>query len=252
MSLLERRIPGRPYLIAHRGNSAELPENSLPAFRRAVEDGADIVETDVRVSADGVFVLIHDPTLERTTDGSGRVEAQTFAQLRERRLLGNPDGMHRIPTLEEMAEAIPPPVVLALELKAREFRSEEICRTLAAEIVRLGIADRSLILSAYRRHLEAWRSAAPEIPVGLVSWGAPFPPRGVELLGPPWPVLALNPLYVWMAHRRGQLVCPLDPHPDGRLAWYLRAGCDAVLSDAPGVTRERIAACRRSSSAMTS
>jgi glycerophosphoryl diester phosphodiesterase len=111
---------------------------------------------------------------------------------------------------------------------------------MAAELAELGLTGRTLILSSRRRHLDAWRRAAPGIPVGLVSWGAPWPPRDVELLGPPWPVLALNPWYVRIAHRRGQLVCPLDPSPDGRLDWYLRHGCDALLSDTPGATRKKL------------
>jgi glycerophosphoryl diester phosphodiesterase len=239
VSILDRREAGRPYLIAHRGNSAACPENSLQAFRRAVRDGTDIIETDIRVSSDGHFVLIHDPTLERTTDGTGRVDALTLKELRTC-TLRNADpaeGSATLPTLEDMALAVPAPVVLALELKAREFRRAEVCQALAETLARLDLTDRTLILSSHRRHLEAWRRVSPDVPVGLVAWGSPWPPKGFDLLGPLWPVLALNPFYIRTAHRRGQLVCPLDPRPDGRLPRYLRAGCDAILSDDPGQTR---------------
>ncbi len=68
-------IPGKtkPYIMAHRGNRTACPENTLAAFRRAITDGADILETDLHLSADQVFVCIHDPTVDRTTDGSGAV-----------------------------------------------------------------------------------------------------------------------------------------------------------------------------------
>ena len=69
------------FLYAHRGASAEAPENTLVAFRRALEVGADGVELDVHLSADSVPVVIHDDTLDRTTDGSGPVAAQSEASL---------------------------------------------------------------------------------------------------------------------------------------------------------------------------
>ncbi len=182
---------------------------------------------------------MHDPTLERTTDGKGRVDSLTLEQLKTcgLRNADPSEGSATVPTLEEMALAVPAPVVLALELKAREFRRVEVCRALAETLARSDLTDRTLILSSHRRHLEAWRRVSPDVPVGLVAWGSPWPPRGFDLLGPLWPVLALNPLYIKVAHRRGQLVCPLDPRPDSRLSWYLRAGCDAILSDDPGQTR---------------
>jgi glycerophosphoryl diester phosphodiesterase len=239
VSVLDQREAGRPYLIAHRGNSAACPENSLQAFQRAARDRADIIETDVRVSADGHFVLIHDPTLERTTDGTGRVDSLTLEQLKScgLRNADPSEGSPTVPTLEEMALAVPAPMVFALELKARDFRRTEACQALAEALARLDLTGRTLILSSHRRHLEAWRRVSPDVPVGLVAWGSPLPPRGFDLLGPLWPALALNPRYITVAHRRGQLVCPLDPRPDRRLSWYLRAGCDAILSDDPGRTR---------------
>lgn len=80
----EIHIPDRskPYIMAHRGNRVLYPENTISAFQQAVSDGADIIETDVQVSSDGAFLCIHDPTLERTTDGVGYVSAQSFEQLR--------------------------------------------------------------------------------------------------------------------------------------------------------------------------
>ena len=68
--------------MAHRGNRVACPENTLASFRRAVEDGADILETDLYLSSDGAFVCIHDPTLDRTTDGKGPVEDRTLAELK--------------------------------------------------------------------------------------------------------------------------------------------------------------------------
>ncbi len=71
-----------PRVIAHRGDSHNYPENTLPAFRSAVDMGIDVVETDIHITKDGVLVIWHDPTLERNTDGTGRVEDHTLEELR--------------------------------------------------------------------------------------------------------------------------------------------------------------------------
>lgn len=70
-----------PRVVAHRGDSKHFPENTLPAFLSAVKMGIDIIETDVHITKDGVIVIWHDNTLERNTDGSGRVEDHTFFEL---------------------------------------------------------------------------------------------------------------------------------------------------------------------------
>lgn len=70
-----------PLTVAHRGASAQAPENTLAALRLAIEQGADFVETDVRLTRDGIPVLLHDAELDRTTDGSGDLSETTFAEL---------------------------------------------------------------------------------------------------------------------------------------------------------------------------
>src|SRR5512136_697214 len=100
---------GRLLNIAHRGASAAAPQNTLAAFRKAVELGADGVELDVQLSADGAVVVIHDFTVDKTTDGTGRVAAKTLAELKAldagSRFSPQFAG-ERIPTLAEVFEAI--------------------------------------------------------------------------------------------------------------------------------------------------
>ena len=69
-------------IVAHRGASAQLPENTMPAYARAVEMGADAIELDVHLTADGQMAVIHDDTVDRTTDGSGAVAGMSMEQLR--------------------------------------------------------------------------------------------------------------------------------------------------------------------------
>ena len=120
----------KPYIIAHRGNKARCPENTLAAFKQAIDDGADILETDLHVTVDGEFVCIHDSTADRTTNGSGNVEQMTAAELRR---FSASYGKHefeseRVPLLSELIEIMPENMGLALELKSDRFLEKDVCR----------------------------------------------------------------------------------------------------------------------------
>jgi glycerophosphoryl diester phosphodiesterase len=107
-------------VAAHRGGAALWPENSLLAIRQAIGLGVPLVEVDVHLAADGTLVVIHDATLERTTDGTGAVTALTREALARLRLRG-PDGRvtdERLPTLDDvLAVLAPSPADLLLEIK---------------------------------------------------------------------------------------------------------------------------------------
>ncbi len=228
----------KPYLMAHRGNRVACPENTLAAFRHALDDGADILETDLHLTADNVFVCIHDATVDRTTAGSGPVADMTLDELKS---LSASYGRHkfaaeRIPTLTELAALLPPDVALALELKSDRFLESQVCQALVAELDRTGVRAQTVVLSFSLPRVQAVQAVAADIPIGWITLSRPWPLQGVQMLGPLWPLLLANPLYVRLAHAQGQLVCPLDPNPDARLGFYRRLGCDAVLSDDPGAT----------------
>ena len=118
-------IPNRPkpYLMAHRGNRVACPENTLAAFRRALVDGADIIETDLHLTADGVFVCIHDATVDRTTNGHGPVAEMTLAQMKSLSAsYGRAEFQgEQVPTLAELSALLPEDIALALELKTDRF-----------------------------------------------------------------------------------------------------------------------------------
>jgi glycerophosphoryl diester phosphodiesterase len=113
-------------VIAHRGGGARAPENTIEAMRLAIADGADGLEFDVRLSADGEVVVIHDPAVDRTTDGTGAVERMTLAELLSLdagfRFSARPlDPVtplkHRIPTLDEVLRSFPG-IPLLIEIKS--------------------------------------------------------------------------------------------------------------------------------------
>ena len=126
--------PAARPVVAHRGDSAHAPENTAPAFERAVRLGADALEFDVRLSVDGVAVVHHDPTLDRTTDRGGAVAALTLAELRaaDAGARFTADGGRtfpfrgrgvRVPTLDEVLGAWPGVPVL-IEIKVAEASAE--------------------------------------------------------------------------------------------------------------------------------
>ncbi len=242
-------IPARPkpYLMAHRGNRRWCPENTLAAFRRAVRDGADIIETDLRFSKDGEVVCIHDASVDRTTDGCGEVAALSLSRLKALSAYDGRPGYEkeRIPTLDEFLHMVPEPIVCALELKTDDFLDPDTCRRVVAHLDGAGTRSRTLVLSFSLARLETMRRVAPDIPTGLVTLSRWRPAARVAVLGPYWPLLAVNPLYVAVAHGRLQSVCPLDPEPDSRLWYYCLLGCDAVLTDDCGTTGRLLRRYRR-------
>jgi glycerophosphoryl diester phosphodiesterase len=237
-------IPGKkkPYIIAHRGNQVLCPENTIAAFLQALEDGADIIETDLQLSSDGVFMCIHDPTVDRTTDSTGPVSQMTTAELKSLSAFYGMEGFEeeRIPTLSEFASIIPDDTLIALELKGDDFLDSRVCRQLVSELDRMGIRDRTIVLSFSILRVQTVRSIAPDMLAGWITLFSAWPPVDIQLLGPKWQLLIINPLYVWIAHRRRQMVCPLDQFPDSRLGLYRFLGCDAVLTNDPGATRRAL------------
>lgn len=234
------QLPGRkkPYVMAHRGNRVRFPENTLSAFRQAIKDGADLLETDLHFTSDGEIVCIHDSTVDRTTDGKGRVDVLTLKELRALNAAANMPEIpaEPVPTLSELASLLPPDIGLAVELKAEAFFEPTHAQQLVDLLVDSGVRGRSVALSFHRRHLNAIHEVDPTFPLGWITLSTPYPVGGVQMIGPFWPLLIANPFYVLWAHLLGQFVCPLDPIPEPRLWYYRFLGCDAVLSDDPGTT----------------
>jgi len=233
----ERQSRGRPFVVAHRGVPKELAENTLASFALAIDQGADALETDLRFTADGEIVLFHDETVERTTDGQGAVSAHTLAELkrlRTRRPADNRPIDEPVPTLIELLSMTQAQVPLLLELKDPSFvdpaRAERLIQTLHV----YGMLEKSAIVSFKSELIRAIKAVCPSIPAGYITLNDPIPPGGVELTGPFWPLLFINPFYVRMAHNKGDIVAPLDTSPLPRLSIYLWLGVDALLADEPG------------------
>ena len=139
---------GRPAIAAHRGGARLWPENSLTAFRGALGLGVDLVELDVHQTGDGEVVVLHDPTLERTTTGQGAVRDHVWADLTTVVVRGTAE--ERIPRLAEVLALIAPaPVRLLLEVKtgSGETRYTGIEERVLALVEAAGLADRTTVMA---------------------------------------------------------------------------------------------------------
>lgn len=238
----------RPYVMAHRGDSDHAPENTLAAFRLAAAAGADIIETDLWFSADGHLVCHHDETLARMTGDPRRVNNVPLAEIQRLPIRSRFDAdfpAERVPALTEVLATVPPAIILALELKDPQFGADPAAAaTLATAIAERIAAHTVFVISFDLGRVLRVKEAAPECRGGHITLRNPLPTQPTEFLGPYWRLLALNPFYVRLAHRRGQWVCPLDPDLGRRLARYLALDVDAVLTNDPGGTRARLAELR--------
>ncbi len=133
----------RPLIIGHRGASAEAPENTLAAFALAQRQGADGIELDVQLSADGQPVVLHDSNLERTTNGRGHVQNFTVAQLQD---FDAGQGQH-VPTLDEVFETLGPNFLYNVELKTVALRDTGLAATVAERIQAHNLARQTVVSS---------------------------------------------------------------------------------------------------------
>lgn len=140
---LEGRLGKRPFILGHRGASADAPENSLAAFALAREQGADGIELDVQLSADGQLVIFHDETVERLTDGSGKVSDLSLAQLQEFKL----ENGEAIPTLDAVFELLGSSFLYNVELKLFGFGDGVLETAVADCIQRHHLQDQVLVSS---------------------------------------------------------------------------------------------------------
>lgn len=249
------RRAGPPRVIAHRGGCSLGPENTIAAFDRGLAAGADGLEMDVRLSADGVVVVCHDPTLDRTTDRTGPVSALTAAELARVDAgyhFTDADGRHPfrgqgagIPTLRAILDRYRDAAMI-VEMKPD---TEEMARAVVAEVRRAGAMDRVCAagygprsLTAVRRALPQMSSSASRIEVRMalyrswLAWPVSRPDYGgyqvPERVGR---LRVVSPRFIRHAHQAGLevQVWTVDDADDARrlLGW----GADALISNRPDI-----------------
>jgi glycerophosphoryl diester phosphodiesterase len=160
----------RPLVIAHRGASGHAPENTIAAFRKAIEMGADGIELDVTMSSDGKIVVIHDDTLERTTSGNGLVwekDAAALQSLDAGNWFAPTFAGQRIPLLNEVLELVGPDLFLNVEIKAGPHSQDTLTAVLALVQQRRN-PGKTLVTSFDENVVRLCLEAAPTQACGLI------------------------------------------------------------------------------------
>ncbi|MBO7743351.1 glycerophosphodiester phosphodiesterase [Paenibacillus sp. MWE-103] len=228
--------------IAHRGASAYCPENTMAAFRRAIELGATGIETDVQMTSDGQLVLIHDESLQRTA-GSPRlvkdVTLEEAKQLDAGSWFDPAFAGERIPTLGELLELVKPreDVYVNLELKNSIVNYPGLEEAVIEEIRRQGLGERIIVSSFNHYSLVLCKELAPEIRTGVLY---------VEGLYEPWEYAArigasalhahhraVLPEWTAQAAERGIVYNPWTVNEPAEMKRLLDAGVASIITDYP-------------------
>jgi len=161
-----------PYFFAHRGASAHAPENTLASFKLALEQGAPAIEFDVKLSADGVVVIHHDPTLERTTTGAGTLSQHTLAQLKQidaGAWFGDSFRGETIPTLEEVFQALGGKIFMNIELTNYATGLDNLVPGVAQLVKKYGLQESVMYSSFFPHNLMRAAALTPDVPRGQLA-----------------------------------------------------------------------------------
>ena len=262
----------QPLIFAHRGANAVAPENTLPAFEKALEMGADGIELDVQATADGALVVLHDFSLGRTTTGAGLLRSHTLAQLADvdagvrfdDSFAGTP-----IPTLEQVFDLVEERYIVNVEIKNMDWHGGREAKPLTRMLQRRGLHDQVIVSSFNPFSLRKMRQLDPSTALGLLYF-----PKLPRRTGPSGNVIQKvrhlplkHPFFhlsrAWFSSR----IAPEALHPyfesiDARLvttarsqgqrvnAWTVnsasegrrlaRLGVNAIITDLPDVMRHEL------------
>lgn len=232
---------GVPLTVAHRGDPASAPENTLPAVEAALRSGAEVLEIDLRMTADGHAVLFHDELLDRTTDSTGPLATRTLAELQTLDAgswYGSRWAGTRIPTFDEVLPVLQRSDARAL-IELKGLWTEEALRPLVAGIYRHGVQDRVVLASFELPTLfQLWREA-PSLPRAVIVRRLPEDPAVyAELVGASTIVtslrsFAVDPEAAAELRAAGFTVIVYTLNRADLWQQALELGVDGVVTDAP-------------------
>jgi glycerophosphoryl diester phosphodiesterase len=220
------------YVVGHRGAAGVEPENTLRGFRYAIELGVDFVECDVHLTRDGHLVVIHDETVDRTTNGTGKVSEMSLHEIRE---LDAGKG-ERIPTIGEVLDLVKDRVKLLLELKG-----EGVERKAVEAVVSRGMEEQVVFTSFHVERLRRVKEINPNLKVGVIFGQPPSPEEMCRIAlnvggcGVGINHRHLTQEYVEEAHRNGLEVRAWNPDTEKEMYAAIEKGVDGVSSNRPDI-----------------
>jgi glycerophosphoryl diester phosphodiesterase len=230
--------------IAHRGASALAPENTIAAFERAVELGAGVIELDLHMSQDGELVVIHDDTLDRTTDGSGPVHQRSLAELMRLdagRWFGQGFAGQRIPRLDEVLDRFAGKVPLALEIKAGSTFFPGIEEKVVSALRERAAIDHAAVASFDHYALRRLKEIEPTIrtaallvgrPVSLSALAGPAKADGLAL-----EASFVTKTEVEACRAAGLQIVVWVVNDPAQMRHFISLGVDGIITDRPDLLR---------------
>jgi len=236
-----------PLVIGHRGASAKAPENTISAFALAIQEGADAIEFDVKLSSDDHVVVIHDHTLERTTNGKGKVAETSLKSLKELDAgskFSQEFAGENIPTLDEVFEVVGNKILMNVELTNYSTPLDGLVGKVVELVKKHGMEKQVLFSSFLARNLRITRRLLPEVPRGLLAYSGwlGFLARNV---GQKKQFQALHPYLddvnqdlVRKIHAAGKRIHVWTVNGEENLKKMLEYSVDGIFTDDPGFLRQ--------------
>jgi glycerophosphoryl diester phosphodiesterase len=236
-----------PLVYAHRGARDVAPENTLAAFRAAIKVGADGIECDITRCASGEIVVIHDDTLDRTTNGSGQVVQTSFTVLRKLDAGAWFSDTFRgelVPILGELLDLAHNTINVNIEIKGMDSEDDNV-EVEVAEMVRQRNMQNSVIISSFNPWaLKRMHQADSELCCALLYTRESPVNSAPEWILPPLHIRAVHPeytmvdqAYVAWAHQAGYLVNVWTVNEPADLDEMIRLGVDGIITDHPALLR---------------
>lgn len=245
--VLEDLYQGRTLVFGHRGARAYAPMNTLPAFELAAQQGADGIELDVHLSQDKQPIVLHDFTVDHTTNAVGYVREMTLAQLKALdagSYFGSQFAGVQIPTLDEVFESLGQRLFINVEIKSEAQETDGVEQVVADCITRWSMQNRVLVSSFNPYALKRFRQIMPNIPIGYLyapEWT--FWPEVMDSL----PHEARHPHhtmidteYMGWARENGWRVNTWTVNDPARAVDLRNLGVDAIITDNPDLIIEAL------------
>ncbi len=251
---------GRPLVIAHQGGDGIWPGNTMFAFQNAADLGVDVLEMDVHITQDGVLVLMHDETVDRTTNGVGEIESMTLEELKRLDAgydWSSDDGVIfpfrgqgiTVPTLEEVFTAFPN-MRMTIEIKKT---NDSMAKPFCEMIRKHNMQEKVLVASFHDERMKEFRAECPEVATSsakdettlFVVLTKPFlgnfySPKFFSLQVPEESsgITVMTPAFVKAAHERNLAVEPWTINDTETMEKLIAWGVDGIITDRPDIMME--------------
>jgi|GEM_PF-258243 len=234
-----------PWIIGHRGSSIKAPENTLASFKLAAEEGADLIELDVHACKDGQIVVIHDDTVDRTSDGRGPIAGMTLAQALKLDFSKGADPKYRgerIPTLVQVcrwAKSVRKGLLVEIKVSSKKNSSfaANVVQTLEAE----GMLGQSIVQSFDKGSLAQARSSNPDVRLGLLSSKPVQDTFNLQVWQFGLGYSSLKAADVDLLHNLGRRVFVWTVDKTVDMQAMIRMSTDGIITDRPDRLRDLIA-----------